>query len=258
MEYLSIADGRQSRGLRLVLSAGVPGPWGEAAKAVLKARNVQYLPIAQLMMEENDDLRAWTGLRNAPISVLDDEPPVSGWLDLTILAERLGSGPSLLPASSADRARAIGLSSEICAPNGFGWYRRLLMFEARFGPGTLPPGTPAHLVDLCRDYGFTAAACAAAPQRIADILDELAAQLRRQHAAGSKYLVGDRLSLCDLHWACFSMMVAPLDEADAPMPEMVRQLYTDLPAVVAAALDPALIAHRDRIYERHIGLPLDY
>lgn len=258
MEYLSIADARQARGLRLVLSAGVPGPWGESAKAVLKGRNVQYVPVAQLMMGANDDLRAWTGLRNAPIAVLDDEPPVSGWLDLTMLAERLGSGPSLLPARSADRARAIGLSAEICAPYGFGWYRRLLMFEARFGPGTLPPGTPAHLIDLCRDYGFTADACAAAPQRVADILDELAAQLRSQHAAGSEYLVGDRLSLCDLHWACFSMMVAPLDEADAPMPEVVRQLYTDLPAVVAAALDPALIAHRDRIYDRHIGLPLDY
>lgn len=258
MDYLSIAQGRSARGLRLVLSASVPGPWGEAAKAVLKARGVAYHPIAQQMMEANEELRAWTGIRNAPVAVLDDEQPLGGWLDMVMLAERLGSGPSLLPDRSADRARAIGLSAEICAPYGFGWFRRVMMFETRFGPGDVPPDAPAHLIELCRDYGFTANACAAAPGRIADILSELGGQVHRQRAAGSDYLVGNRLSACDLHWACFSMMVAPLPEKDAPMPEMVRQLYGDLPPIVAAALDPVLIAHRDLIYEHHIGLPLDY
>jgi glutathione S-transferase len=37
-EYLSVAEAREQPGLRLVLSVGVPGPWGEAAKALFHGR----------------------------------------------------------------------------------------------------------------------------------------------------------------------------------------------------------------------------
>ena len=53
-------------------------------------------------------------------------------------------------------------------------------------------------------------------------------------------------------------MVAPLPPGDAPMPDAVREGWGKVPALVEAALDPALIAHRDFIYARHIGLPLDF
>ena len=42
MEYLSVAEARHLPGLRLVLTASVPGPWGQAAKAVLGFRSVGY------------------------------------------------------------------------------------------------------------------------------------------------------------------------------------------------------------------------
>ena len=34
MEYLSVEEAKNRSGLRLVLTRGVPGPWGEAAKAI--------------------------------------------------------------------------------------------------------------------------------------------------------------------------------------------------------------------------------
>jgi hypothetical protein len=38
----------------------------------------------------------------------------------------------------------------------------------------------------------------------------------------------------------------------------VRALYQDLDPIVTRALDPRLIEHRNRIFENHIGLPLDF
>lgn len=258
MHYLTAAEARDLPGLRLVLSAHVPGPWGEAAKAVFAARGVAYAPVGQEVFGANDDLHAWTGHRNAPVAMLDDEPPVAGWLDLLMLAERLGQGPSLLPNRSVNRALALGLSAEICAPHGFGWARRLLMLSDRFGAGEPPTDTPASVVAACRRYGYSADTSATAAARMADIMTTLTAQLARQQAAGSPYFVGDRLTAADLYWACFSNMVAPLPPADAPMPVAIRDGYASLGPTVAAALDPALLRHRDLIYARHIGLPLDF
>ena len=44
MQYRTIEDAKTLAGTRLILTAGVPGPWGEAAKAVFKARQVAYTP----------------------------------------------------------------------------------------------------------------------------------------------------------------------------------------------------------------------
>ena len=40
-------------------------------------------------------------------------------------------------------------------------------------------------------------------------------------------------------------------------PDM-RQVYSYITPGIAAAVDPILMQHRDRIWEKHIGLPLDF
>ena len=257
MEYISVGRARTMAGLRLVLSAGVPGPWGEAAKAVLYARHVPFAPVAQEPMGPNLELREWTGCRNAPIAVLDDEPAATGWYDILMLAERLGSGPSLLPANSAERALCMGFALEICSPDGFGWHRRISIMADIMGTD-LPANAEPHQRDYWRQYGMSKAATERAPLRTADIMKALTAQLHAQRGRGSRYLIGDSLTALDLYWACFSQMVGPLPQHSNPMPDYLRPLYSQVPAAVAAALDPILFEHRDHIYERHIGLPLDY
>jgi glutathione S-transferase len=254
MDYLSVAEARTAPGLKLVLSAHVPGPWGEAAKAVLSARGVAFTPVAQAPLDANAELQAWTGIRNAPIVVPESGPPVSGWLDIVMLAEQLGSGPSLLPEGSADRALCIGLSAEICAPFGFGWSRRLVMFQ-----DSLRPDAPDSIQAIRRQYGYSPEAATAASGRMLDIIAHLSQRLRRQEEAGSPYLVGERLSACDLHWACFSMMVVPLSPEDAPLlsPEL-RARYGSIDQATAASLQPYLLRHRDFIFHNHIALPLDF
>ena len=256
MDYLSVSEARGLKGLRLVLSAGVPGPWGIAAKAIFKARGVPYVAVRQEIMQPNEELVAWTGRRNAPIAVYDDEPGLDNWLDIVMLAERLGTGPSLLPDDPVDEALALGFSAQICGRGGYAWSRRLGM--ARPDSAPLPEDMQAKRQAMMSGYGMRPDAVAAAPQRAIKILNGLAKQLYRQREAGSDYLVGDRLSACDVHWACFSILIQRLPPEACPMAKQMGDLFNTMPEEMRAAIDPILIEHRDRIWERHIGLPLDY
>lgn len=257
MKYFSVAEARKMPGLRLVLTAHMPGPWGEAAKAVISARNLDYIPVEQIAMEPNEDLYEWTGVRNAPVAVYNDETPVSSWLDILLLAERVGSGPSLLPDDPLERVMVLGFSTEICGSDGFGWSRRL---ELMGRPSTKnpPTGSSFDMGRMTRMYGVTQEAIDRAPKRMIAIMNGLATQLHRQEAAGSDYLVGDKLTACDLHWASFSQFVSPLPPEDCPTPDFMRENYSHLTPELAEALDPILLRHRDRIFQRHIKLPLDF
>ena len=247
MEYLSVAEARGMKGLRLVLGVGTPGPWSISARALFDIRKVPFVPVRQDLMQANEDLVAWTGRRNAPVAVFEDEPAVDGWLEIAVLAERLGSGPSLFPDDPVERALAVGFSAEICGHGGFGWSRRITM-----AAGQTPP------TDVFRGYGVREGGVPEAVPRVIGILNGLSAQLHRQRERGSDYLVGGRLSLADVHWACFSQLVAPLGSEHCAMPDQMRALFDAMPPEMRGAVDPILIEHRDRIWERYIGLPLDY
>lgn len=257
MEYLSVAEARGRPGLKLVLTAGVPGPWGESAKAVLKVKGFDYLPVRQVLGEANEDLVEWTGHRNAPILVHDGELPRTGWLEILMLAERLKPEPALVPADLAERTAMLGACHLICGERGLGWDRRLMMGRDMIPPGPAGEADPP-IIRLLRSYGYTPAEAEAAPGRIATVLRYLAGLLHAQQQKGRTYFFGDRLTAADLYWACFSALIDPLPQDVNPMPDAVRGLYQPSDAVVVEAIDPILIAHRDMVYARHIGLPLDY
>jgi hypothetical protein len=41
------------------------------------------------------------------------------------------------------------------------------------------------------------------------------------------------------------------------MPEPIRRGYSQADPLIQAAVDPALLAHRDGIYARYLELPID-
>jgi glutathione S-transferase len=259
VEYLDIDAARKRRDLCLVLTAGVPGPWGEAAKGILRVKKIAYVPVAQRGGGENAELRAWTGHDNAPIVVVEGEPPLTGWREILFFAERRQPEPALIPADPADRALMFGLAHEICGEQGLGWSRRLMMLDQILGVPALadsPAGALAR--NLGAKYGYRPEAAAAAPGRAAEVLGSLAAQLRRQHGRGSRYLVGNELSALDIYWAAFAALVKPLPHDQCPMPDFLRVQYEVKDPSVLAALDSRLLAHRDSIYADTLGLPLDF
>jgi len=256
MHYHTVTEARDLPGLRLVLSMGTPGPWGISARALFSLRGVPFNPVGQHILQANEELVAWTGRRNAPVAVWNDEPAVDGWLEIMNLAERLGSGPSLFPDDPLERALAVGLSAEICGQGGFGWSRRLMMSAA--APLRMPGADDALPGQVMQGYGMGEHGLAAAPARVVGVLTALSRQLHRQRAAGSRYLVGSRVLACDVHWACFSLLVDRLPPEQCPLPEALRDMFASMTDEVRAALDPVLIEHRDHVWREHIGLPLDY
>src|SRR3546814_928161 len=130
MEYLTIDQARNAEGLRLVLTAGVPGPWSESAKQIFEFKQIPYLPVAQHLFQENAELLDWVGVRNAPVAVYANEPPLRGWKEILELAERLAPSPALLPGDAVKRDAVFDLANMICGQDGFGWNRRLTLFDA--------------------------------------------------------------------------------------------------------------------------------
>ena len=254
MDYLTVEEAIERSGVRLVLTAGVPGPWGEAAKYILDYKKIDYAPVYQEGGGENAALKEWTGQTSAPVLVDDGLPPVSHWLDLLMTAERIAPEPALLPADTAQRTNALGLAALIAGVDGFGWNRRLQMFAPLMAMDEPPPP----IQRMMGKYGWSDEAHAGAGAKLADILGELDRVLAEQSALGSAFFVGDTVTAVDLYWASFSGMLKPLPPEQNPMPDFLRSTYEAVDASLAAAFTPALEAHRDRIYEQYITLPLDF
>ncbi len=254
MEYISVEEAIDAPGLRLVLTAGVPGPWGEAAKSILAYKQIPFTPVYQEGGGENPALQRWTGQTSAPVAVYEDRPPACHWLDLLMLAEQLAPDCPLLPDDMALRSDAIGLSALIAGVDGFGYNRRLQMLAPMLA---LDP-VPAMATRLALKYGFSASALEAATGKLQAISNTLDARLGAQKAAGYEYFVGDSLSAVDFYWASFTGMVLPLGPEDNPMPDWMRTTYESADTATMTCITPALEAHRDMMYRRHIALPLDF
>ena len=251
-DWIDVATARDLPGLRLVLSAGVPGPWGEAAKGILHAKGIPFARVAQLPGGDNNALRAWTGRDDAPIAVWNDEKPRDGWIEIALLADRIAPEPRLVPDAVADRALVFGLGRELCGELGLGWCRRLMLVHQLMQAAPKLPITRY----LATRYGYDAKLAEAAPQRVVAILQAFSAQLASQREVGRRYLVGDALSPLDIWWASFAAMIEPLPPELCPMRPDTRAAYRVRDPAVREATDPALLEHRNFIYREHLELPV--
>lgn len=259
MDYVEPAAAREMPGLRLALTTGVPGPWGEAAKAIFLVKKLEFVPVRQTAMEDNADLVEWTGFRNAPQAIYESEPARIRWEEILALAERLAPTPPLIPTDEGERALMMGMSHALCSEDGLGWNRRLqLLAPMLSAPDAAENPALAGTRVLGHSYGWSAEATERANARVVSILEFFSAQLAKQRDAGREYLVGDALSAVDLYWAAFCALLRPLPHEQCPMPEFLRAGYGATTPEIDSVLDPALVAHRDKIYDRHVGLPLDF
>lgn len=250
--YVGTQEAIARAGLRMVVVGGIPSPWGEAAKGILHVKGIDW--VAVRLAYDDQALRDWAGQRSAPVAILDDEPPRAGWAEILLLAERLAPRPALLPADPELRLQAFGLGHEICGEQGLGWSRRLQLIHAGLqGRGGFPAKVAAY---LGRKYGYNPEAGEAAAARTADLLRLLAARLRAQAAAGSGYYLGEGLTAADIYSATFMTLFRPLPPELCPMDPATRTVFETPDEAIDAALDPILLAHRDRIYRDHLELPL--
>lgn len=267
IHYVDIAEARAMRGLRVVLGAyPIPGPWRESCKGILHVKGLSYVAVrtgnagtpdvALGMGGSQSELIEWTGQASAPVMAWNEEKPRATWIDQLNLAERLAPTPSLVPANVDDRALMFGLANELLGENGMIWVKRLLMVH---GPlSTLAADDPQRefWIFLGDKYGYSPAAAESAALRIRDIVAAMDAQLKRQQAQGKRYLIGDTLSALDIYWAACCAILAPLPPEACPMADAFRGAYGNDDPRIAAALSPALLAHRDFIYQTHLEFPI--
>ncbi len=245
-------------GLRVVLTVGVPGPWGEAAKGILWVKKIPYVKVAQRIGADMTSLVKWTAQNSAPVFMYNDERPRTVWLEQLTFAERLTPEPSLIPADIEDRILMFGLSNEICGENGLGWSRRLMMTHSTLTNPAVPEAARKNALALIAKYGgYNPEIGAHASGHVAEILRSLAAQLASQRLKGSRFLIGNRLSALDIYWAAFAALIKPLPDELCKMTPGFRRMYDCTDPAIVDATTPQLLEHRDFIYREYMELPLD-
>jgi glutathione S-transferase len=269
VKYFSIAEAQQMSGLRLVLgNYAIPGPWREACKSIFQIKGIPYTAVvtgnagapdaAMGMHGTQSELREWTGQSSQPVAIWNDERPRASWIDQLNLAERLQAAPALIPQDINARMLMFGLINEIAGEYGLGWLKRVLTVHGQLRNLSGDHEARKFFEFMGGKYGYTQEIALAAPARIALILKTLDQQLSSQQRAGRRYLIGDALSALDVHWAVHCGFLNPLPPEQCPMASAFRHpdIYGNADPVIAAALSPALLAHRDFIYTEHLELPV--
>jgi glutathione S-transferase len=255
-EYISIEQAVTMTGLRVVLPPGIPGPWAEAVKGILYVKKIPFIRVRHDRADYTP-LISWTAQSSTPVIVYNDERPRSVWSDQLFLAERLESNPVLIPQDLQDRVLMFGLSNELCGENGLGWSRRLMLIHSAVTDPTATEEARKGMLAFGLKYGYSPAAAAAAPAKVAQIVEALAERLELQRSRGSRFLIGNGLSALDIYWAVFAALIEPLPENLCSMPLEIRRRYICEEPVVRAATTPQLLTHRDFIYREYLELPVD-
>ncbi len=251
MEYVDLATAQKSPGLRLVLLAGAPSPWSQAAKAIVELKRIPA--VAVRLRPKDADVRAWTGVPNAPVALYADEPARTGWAEILGLCERLGAELPLVPREREARIRMYGLGHELMSEGGLLWSSRLVMVDASLASGGQAGFVLPVAQHLAARYGHTPGCGPAARARVVEVLDELAAQLA---SSGGPYLMGAQLTALDLYSATTLNTLVALSETDCPSHPSVRSGFAWMAQHLAGDVPASLLEHRARIYSEHLSLPL--
>lgn len=253
LRYVELEEARAARGVRMVGAARMPSPWTEAAKGLFQ---VKRIPVLSVRFRRGDpEQLAWTGVRNAPAVMFDDEPPRSGWAEILSLAERLGGAVRLVPAD--ERVRIFGLAHELAGEDGLGWNERLIMVHGSLTTGGDRSFPLAVGRALAEQYGYTLPRYEAARARIGAILRLFDESLASSHAAGHRYLLGDRLTALDVYLATFLTPIVGVTTEECPgIVEPVRSALTYLGEQVGDLVTPRLVEHRRTMYGEHLPWPI--
>lgn len=252
IEFVELEEAKARDGLRMVYVPGVPSPWGEAAKGMLHVKQVPH--VAVRLLPGDNPVTRWTGQTSAPVAMYGDERPRGGWAEILLLFERIAPEPALIPADPAERALLFGMLHEIAGEMGLGWCRRLQGIETGLrGEGGFPKPVAEYLAPK---YGWREGCGAEAKRRVIEVLGLLSSRLAAQRERGSRTYLGDGLTALDIYSATFVALFAPLPPEQCPMPPAMREGFETLDDETAAALDPALLEHRDFVYAESLELPL--
>ncbi len=253
MRFGTLEEARSTTGLKLVVAASLPSPWSEAAKGILHIRGVDALLVR--FSSTDKAVREWMGWHNVPVLLADGEPIRTHWTEILETAERLAAdkgSPSLVPSDEDERMRLFGLAHELLGENGLVWSGRLLAVHRGLETEGRE-GFPLRIAQyLAPKYGYAPQRVDAARARVRSLFDRFARLL-----AGRTYALGGALTALDVYIATAIGPFAPLSEELCPDTHpIVRHAFATASPDLFSAIPPVLVAHRDRIYAKHLELPV--
>ncbi|HEY1954098.1 MAG TPA: glutathione S-transferase C-terminal domain-containing protein [Polyangiaceae bacterium] len=250
MRFVTLEEARSADGPKLVVAASLPSPWSEAAKGIFHVKGIDAL----LVRSSSTDaaVREWSGWHNVPVLVVPGEPIRTHWADILERAERLEPRVPLVPADDDARMRLFGLAHELLGENGLVWSGRMLVIHRGLETQG-KEGFPLKIAQyLAPKYGYASERVDAARARVRAIFDRFAKMLD-----GRTYLLGDMLTALDIDLATAIAPFAQMPEASCPgLHPIVRHAFDTAAPDLSREMPSVLRAHRDRIYEKHLELPI--
>jgi glutathione S-transferase len=251
-EYVDLETAKNASGIRVVTVGGIPSPWSEAAKGLLRLSGAPFLAVR--LMPGDKEVREWTRARNAPVVMVDGEPPRTGWAEILELVERTApsTARSLVPSAPSDRVRMFGLAHELMGEGGLLWSGRVATVHAGLESDGAR-GFPTIIATyLAKKYGYARDRVEPARRRVAETWTLLG------DALGSReyFFFDDRPSALDVYVAsAVNIFVVPKEDECAMWPP-IRAAFESMRGILAEP-PPSLVALRDRMYERHLPLPIE-
>lgn len=253
-EFITLEEAANMKtGTRATFIPGVQALYAEALKNICYVKKIPLIRALHPFMgvdkktgkDRQERLYELTSQTSLPVMFHNDERPRSNWTEQLALAEQIGASdsPALIPVELGQRVEMFGLCAIVLAEDGLVWNMRILTD----GP-------------LGRKYGYSEEASAQAPDKMAEIVRVIDAQVEVQEEQGSKYLVGDSISAADVYWATMSMLVIPAPPEIMPRTKQNAGMLTGFEACsqipqVKEAVTNRLEKHRDYILATYCETP---
>ena len=234
LTFVDLETAKSSTGLRLLLLTSAPSPWSDSVIALVAAKGLDAVAVRHAVGDA--DVARWAGVGNAPAALFASELPRSGWAEILSLLERLA--PGHVPAEH--RVELFGLGHELLGERGLAWSRRAMLVSRGLTTEGREGLAPRAGQFLSGRYGHEPGEFEWARERCSSILRALDARL-----AGRPFFF-ERLSALDVYCAACINGLLPLPDSIRPLPARARGAFGWLDEAVAAAITPALLAHRDR------------
>ena len=254
LEFITLDEAaKMQEGTRITFIPGVQALYAEALKNICYVKKIPIIRALHPMMgvdkETGEDRQArlyeLTSQTSLPTMLHNEERPRNVWTEQLALAEAIGApdSPLLIPEDFESRVDMFGLCAVVLAEDGLVWNMRIM----NDGP-------------LGRKYGYSEAASAAAPAKVAKVLALLDRRLQSQAEQGSKYLVGNAVSAADIYWATMSMCVTATPPDLMPVTQQNQGMLKFFAAnaknpVIAEALSPRIEDHQRYILTTYCETP---
>lgn len=251
IQYVDLETAKAASGVRLVTSSVVPSPWSEAAKALFRIAKVPVLCVRAVRSDAT--IREWTHTHNVPAVFHDAEPVRSVWSQIVALASRLAGPGVLLPVEIDRRIETIGWIHEIAGEDGLGWSARLLMIHASFASDG-KRGFPLPVAQyLAAKYGYAPDRIEPAKAKALAVVAALAGRL-----GDAPYFHGEQPGALDAYAATFLTPATHITPEDCPnLVPALRAAFGAAADELSPHLPATLLAHRKRMFERHLAWPIE-